>query len=365
MPVRICCSTACCRTWLLSSCGQAEREGRGCARIGCSTALRSLHERPLACVRLGQLAACSLSPAESASACNATGQARRCYPNAVACCRRPARAPAPPQDISPLCCTHSCTRRCTYTAWRRTLPSGKSEYKSVTIAGALLAQAIPCAVCACCCRRRVQPRVQPCGRQGCDAWAAALCRRTPQRLPNAALLPCCVQRTRRPRSLWISTWTTTRAASGTPCSLVSPQHVKFLFTVWLPHACAATDTSQSSPAHPPRPTSRPPPPRRDAPGGERRRRQPAAGGALGAHLPHGHHRAARVRHRPPPLPGAGGLGCDAGKAGWGCTSSPAASSASRCVVSVGAGLGCRWGCGRAGGLRCWSGLAWPQDGSGG
>ena len=46
------------------------------------------------------------------------------------------RKPPPPP-----CCCHRC-RRCTYTAWRRTLPSGKSEYKSITISGALCAAAV-------------------------------------------------------------------------------------------------------------------------------------------------------------------------------------------------------------------------------
>ena len=37
--------------------------------------------------------------------------------------------------------------RCTYTAWRRTLPSGKSEYKSITIAGAFCAALCSAALC--------------------------------------------------------------------------------------------------------------------------------------------------------------------------------------------------------------------------
>lgn len=50
------------------------------------------------------------------------------------------------------------------------------------------------------------------------------------------------------------------------------------------------------------------PPCRDAPAGERRPRLALPGGALGAHLPHGHHRAARVCHRSPHVPRAGGAG---------------------------------------------------------
>ncbi len=72
-----------------------------------------------------------------------------CVSGAVGCNRaqlRPAAAQVETAAaVLPLC---PC-RRCTYTAWRRTLPSGKSEYKSITISGALCAAAVSTAAPLC------------------------------------------------------------------------------------------------------------------------------------------------------------------------------------------------------------------------